>query len=309
MRLTGYACAVALTVSATVAFALDPADKCESSKLKIAGKYGFCRLRAESKAVKTATTPDFSKCDAKYAEKWMQAEAGGSCPTTGDLTTQLAAVAANANRTAWELSGQPRFVDNADGTITDRMTELMWEKKTQMNGVQNFANPFDADNSYIWAGNCGVATSKYCQPTVAAGALCAAVAEYGTTGCDSCTGADGTCNATRTVWTVAADRNAASFAGHTDWRVPTREELISIVDYADTMLPWMTNIAFAGASCGAACADVTNPACSCTTSNYWSASSLARMPQDALFLSFDVGDIGSTIKVANFAVRVVRGGS
>ena len=36
---------------AAPALAVDPAIKCEAAKLKEAGKYGFCRLKAESKAV------------------------------------------------------------------------------------------------------------------------------------------------------------------------------------------------------------------------------------------------------------------
>src|SRR4030095_1477904 len=87
MRLTISACALALITSATTADALDPDDKCKSSKMKTGGKYGFCRLNAESKAAKTGGTPNFSKCDAKFSAKWAQAEstAGmGVCPSEGD---------------------------------------------------------------------------------------------------------------------------------------------------------------------------------------------------------------------------------
>ena len=68
------------------AHALSPADKCEASKEKTAGKYDFCRLKAEAKAVKTGGAPDFSKCDPKFSDKWTQAEstAGGMCPSNGD---------------------------------------------------------------------------------------------------------------------------------------------------------------------------------------------------------------------------------
>ena len=47
--------ALALGLSATNAHAIDPDDKCESSKLTEAGKYGFCRLKAERKGVKKVT--------------------------------------------------------------------------------------------------------------------------------------------------------------------------------------------------------------------------------------------------------------
>ena len=46
--------------------ALDPALKCEATKLKTAGKYGFCRLKAEAKAVKRGESADFTKCEATF---------------------------------------------------------------------------------------------------------------------------------------------------------------------------------------------------------------------------------------------------
>ena len=51
----------------------------------------------------------------------------------------------------------------------------------------------------------------------------------------------------RADWTVAADLNTASFAGHTDWRVPTLQELQGILDYTDATGP-AVNVAFQGAS-------------------------------------------------------------
>jgi hypothetical protein len=40
--------------------AVDPADKCEADKLKEAGKYGFCPLKAELKAVKKSVSLDYT---------------------------------------------------------------------------------------------------------------------------------------------------------------------------------------------------------------------------------------------------------
>jgi hypothetical protein len=48
---------------ATQSSTLSPADKCEANKLKTAGKYGFCRLKADAKAIKTGGAVDYSKCD------------------------------------------------------------------------------------------------------------------------------------------------------------------------------------------------------------------------------------------------------
>src|SRR5262245_26868709 len=87
MRLMGAVCPLALVVWAGSALAIDAADKCESSKLKTAGKYAFCRAKADAKAVKTSTTPDYSKCDEKFSSKWGLAEStagAGVCPSEGD---------------------------------------------------------------------------------------------------------------------------------------------------------------------------------------------------------------------------------
>lgn len=43
-----------------------------------------------------------------------------------------------------------RFHDNGDGTVTDTETNLMWEKKTNLDAFPNFANLHDANNTYDW---------------------------------------------------------------------------------------------------------------------------------------------------------------
>jgi hypothetical protein len=65
---------------------VDPADKCEAAKLKEAGKYHFCRMKAESKAVKKSEAADYGKCVAKFNDKWplIEQKGEGACPTNGD---------------------------------------------------------------------------------------------------------------------------------------------------------------------------------------------------------------------------------
>jgi len=81
-----------------------------------------------------------------------------------------------------------RFVDNGDGTVTDNLTGIQWEKKTDDSSVH------DKDNLYSWS-------SAF--PSIAA---------------------DGT------VFTgFLSTLNAACFAGHCDWRLPTYVELVTLV--------------------------------------------------------------------------------
>jgi hypothetical protein len=303
-----------MVVSAGPVAAATDAEKCEAAKLKIAGKYSFCRLKAEAKAVKTGDPVDYSKCDSKFGLKWGVAETngGGMCPTNGDQATQQVELRAKANRTAWELSGQPRFADNGNGTITDRRSGLTWEKKVKLDSTQDVINPQDADNYYPWAGQCSV-SFNYCQPTAAAAALCTAQSEDGASGCNECGGGEGTCDTFSTLptlWMLAVDANMASFGGYTDWRLPTREELISIVDYTVTTYGQMTYAAFHGTSCGASCTDVTNPLCSCTIGGiYLTASSVAPNPVSIWGVTFFGGLVTEWGKSNPGYARLVRGGS
>jgi len=83
------------------------AEKCESTKHKLVGKYTFCRQAAESKAISRGTAPDFSRCDASYSSKWAKAElkAVGACPTNGDHAPMQSYIASHTNALAAALAG------------------------------------------------------------------------------------------------------------------------------------------------------------------------------------------------------------
>ena len=90
------------------------------------------------------------------------------------------------------------FRDNGDGTVTDDSTGLMWEKKVDHPaGVDNLHN---VGYVYSW--------SQSGDPSEVTG-----------------TEPDGT------AFTMFLRLlNEGRFAGHSDWRLPTRQELLSIVD-------------------------------------------------------------------------------
>jgi hypothetical protein len=71
---------------AGAAWAVDPGPKCEAAKLKEAGKYHYCRMKAESKAVKKSEAPVYTKCVSKFNQKWplIEQKGEGACPTNGD---------------------------------------------------------------------------------------------------------------------------------------------------------------------------------------------------------------------------------
>lgn len=89
-----------------------------------------------------------------------------------------------------------RFVDNGDETITDTMTGLMWEKKTSAVGSgPSSMDVRDVDNRFTW---------EY------------AMNEY----------------VDRLNGRLIAFSTDTSFARHTDWRLPTMQELQTIVEPA-----------------------------------------------------------------------------
>ncbi len=94
------------------------------------------------------------------------------------------------------------------------------------------------------------------------------------------------------TWKLALQRGAhASFAGHTDWRVPTVKDLRSIVEK-----------------------QCTNPAINAvifpTTASkwYWSASQSAVNATYAWLIAFNDGDESVGRKNGSYYVRLVRGG-
>src|SRR5262245_16120423 len=81
---------------------------CQFQKLRTAGWYSSCRLRASARAVRTGGgTPDFGTCDAKFAAKWGRVEAtgAGQCPSNDDQAAIQAFIIKCTDGVAAALAG------------------------------------------------------------------------------------------------------------------------------------------------------------------------------------------------------------
>jgi hypothetical protein len=155
-------------LSTSSAFAATAEEKCQSKRAKEAGKYQKCMQDWLSKVYKgSVTSSKRIKCRTKYAAAWpkLQALTGTSCDA-------------------------PRWVDNGDGTVTDNLTGLIWEKKTDDGSVH------DWDNVYTWSNGDADPTD-----------------EDGTIFSDF----------------LATLNAGAGFAGANGWRLPTYAELQTIL--------------------------------------------------------------------------------
>ncbi len=250
---------------------LTPAQQCQAGKNRVAGKYAACRQNAEAGLATSGDTTKYgqaiTKCTDKFVDAWLGLEEkavkkGATCPSMGDATNIGDIVTDCTTNTAATLVGGIRFEDNGDGTVTDHRTGLQWEKKDSAGGGANFSNPHDVNNTYTWNTTFGGTTPNGTAFTDFLAKL---------TGAD-----DGTC-----------------FANKCDWRLPTIEELQTILLAPD---PCFTN----------PCIDpVFGPTIS---SYYWSTSTFVGFPDSAHGVYFANGFVGNGYKNSDFHVRAVRNG-
>jgi hypothetical protein len=103
---------------------------------------------------------------------------------------------------------------------------------------------------------------------------------------------------------AATLNSGGGFAGHTDWRVPNRAELESLVSlgaFSPAVSPAFNT------GCAPSCTVLT---CSCTVSPYyWSSSTYQDYPAYAWGVGFLDGSVNAGYKPYDGSVRAVRGGS
>ena len=325
----------ALLLNGAAAYGATPEQRCQSGKNKAAGKYAFCRQKAEAKFALLGDAVKYNdaivKCEVKVNDSWTKLEAkaadqGGACLDGAPTVPQFKAVIDDhANTVAGALAGGPavgcgngfinageqcdannlngatcasqgfafgtlqcsasctfdtsgcqavRFTDNGDGTIFDALTGLMWEKKGHLDGTPVVCSsavacpdPHDADNEYTYSA-------------------------------DNPTGPPGTAF---TVFLTQLNAGGG-FAGHTDWRLPTREELQGLVDYADATSPSV--LPFFDTGCSASCAAI---GCSCTSpGRTWTNDLVPSIVGNAWLVEFGDGTVLNDTRDTTYNARAVR---
>ena len=209
----------------------------------------------------------------------------------------------------------PRFVDNGDGTITDRVTNLMWVKQPELiipgaTGVHT-SNQIQVAKG-VWATETEYAKADLIYDDVGAKYyVCAVDHESGAVDFATDLAAHPT-YWRETVWTASADNLTTpktmlwsdtegtpsaivscadlEYAGYSDWRLPNIKELMSIVDY-EKVGPTIDDTFFPN-----------------TQSNfYWSSTTYASYTDVAWLVDFTNGYVGLTSKANAGYVRPVRG--
>ena len=147
------------------------------------------------------------------------------------------------------------------------MTGLIWEVKTNDNGLR------DKDWHYTWYSTDSNTNGN----------------NAGSTGSDSCggtlSGYGNYCNTSQYVVAI----NAIGLCGANDWRMPSSDELNSLIHYG-----------------------VYNPSIDTTyfpntlSEWYWTATNYAAGPADAWVVYFGNGNVDYVNKASAYAVRVVR---
>lgn len=145
--------------------------------------------------------------------------------------------------------------------VQDNVTGLIWEVKQNKDEVSDYSNPHDADNIYTW---------------------------YDPTDPEPGTPGDGT-----DTQDFIDALNAENFGGHSDWRIPTVQELAYIANYGVTYYPALTID--------------TRYFPNTVLNEYWSSTSYAAGTY-AWYVSFYSGVCMYYYKSGSFPVRAVRGG-
>jgi hypothetical protein len=192
----------------------------------------------------------------------------GKAADVAKCNTKFAEAIATLTAKAVKAGVGCRFRDNGDGTVTDYDTGLQWEQKNDAGGGQNISNPHDVDNLYSWSGTGTAPDGSAFRSFLSRLNNC----------------------------TAGALLNFSGFAFHCDWRLPTLDELQTIL------------LAPPPCSGVSVCIDpIFGPT---TAESYWTLTGHTDHPDSAFDVYFGPGSLGPGFgtKTNLVRARAVRGG-
>jgi uncharacterized protein DUF1566 len=218
-----------------------------------------------------------SACRAAALKRCRKLGPGVCIPAVSAGSTTSTTTSTTSTTSTSTTTTTLRFVDNGDGTVTDHQTGLVWEKKVAGISCGPLFFPLAlhcVDDTYRWISVPMLSGEPFTSFLAALNG--------GATGVGDCVSADG-----KAV--------TGGFNGHCDWRLPTVDELQTIVDPGA-----------AGCGSGSPCIDpIFGPT---AVAGYWS-STTAADPDTAWVVFFDGSRMFDTGKLILNFVRAVRGGS
>jgi hypothetical protein len=219
-------------------------------------------------AKKSQAQGKFQQCRANENAKALQGKPASLNKCTIKFQEKIAAL----NEKASDKGIGCRYSDNGDGTVTDYDTGLQWEKKTSPAGAPDPTDPHDVDVGRTWNSSGTLPDGTAFTQVLGRLNTCSIHSGLGF--------------------------GSLGFASHCDWRLPTREELQSIL-----LEPF---------PCGTSpCIDpIFGPTVNSAApiAIYWSSTTVADSATSAWTVDFADGEAVSTSKGAFFIVRAVRGG-
>jgi hypothetical protein len=246
----------------TVLAAPTAQQNCDTARITAWRLYVSCvngTIARDARGVHFDEFAAFARCRHSYFKKWAGFQTKGAL-----------------NGTSCRPVGASRFQDNADGTVTDNLSGLVWEQKADLDGNADLSDPHDADNLYAWS-------------TSAPGAPWP---ENGTAFTSFLMGPTGV--------------NTTAFAGVSGWRLPTVAELQTVVLDFPCTGPGL------GATCRCTSSPCVDPALGAGSTQgyaYWSATSYVPNANCAWYVTFVNGDVYVVSKTDTPAyVRAVHGG-
>lgn len=260
-----------LAAAACLLVALSPATHAQTGRLNDTGQtscYDAANAVATCNAATTGNAGTRPHQDGRYGRD--AAQAAGQLPAktgAGAAGFDFSKIANNGTALA---AGATLGTNPTDWACTrDNTTGLVWEVKTT-SGLRSNAHAYTWYSASNNGGNAGNVGTNTCGSTLSA-------APY-----------NNQCNTANYVAAV----NAAGLCGATDWRMPTRRELLGIVHNGLSTGPMVDTTYFPNTQ----------------SSWYWTSDTYTPDPADAWVVGFDYGGTVADYKYYFNFVRLVRSG-